>query len=501
MALNATLRSEVRVVTDPSSKLIEQAPHCPECDYNLTGAPGDRCPWCGWEIDVDVLAAMAAERGHARRFGVAATALVVGVGSLIALASLMHHPRSLLIWDAFAVLAVLIAAAGHLALGVQALLSVGHWPMRARSLAEILRYAGYLSIILGMFGAVLPTPLIIRGVEVNGALECVVLAMLLAMPGCALLVLRMVSFRAAGARPRSTLAADSSSTTPFFVEFVQRFTKNQLSQNWSATRRPTTQAIEEIIARTWETELALARESERMLYNGDLIRLVEARVTPGQLHLELGPTCYRDLLGTNLHHAATVSRAGEQHLANPLGISSTVITRDGFLVFGRRSARVAFHAGHLHTFGGLLEPSDQDSDGRFDVFGAAIRELTEELGVRKDEIGEIIIAGLVRDRSILQPELLFEAILNLSRMELTARFDPTLPDQEHTGLEFVRDEPAATITFLRRSALIAPVAVAAMLLHGRHVWGTDWYEQSCNVLFDELPAKHVGYWLKMVGRV
>jgi 8-oxo-dGTP pyrophosphatase MutT (NUDIX family) len=477
----------------------------------LTGAPGDRCPWCGWEIDVDVLVAMTAESGHARRLGVAATALVVGVGSLVALASLLLQPRAMSIWDALAVLAVLAAAGGHLALGVQALLSVGYWPMRPRSLAEILRFAGYLSIILAVLGArsvfeAIPTPRIVRGVQVNGVLEYVILALLLAMPGCALLVLRMVSFRTAGGSRaggsrRGLIAPDGSSAAPFSIEFVQHFTREPLSQNWSDALRPTTPAIEECIARTWETELALARESERMLYNGDLVRLVQARVTPAQLHLELGPTCYRDFLGTNLHHAATVSRTGEQHLANPLGISSTVITRDGFLVFGRRSARVAFHAGHLHTFGGLLEASDRDADGRFDVFGAAIRELTEELGVRKDEIDEIIVAGLVRDRNILQPELLFEATLNLSRAELTARFDPTLPDQEHTRLEFVHDEPEAIVPFVRRSAPVAPVAAAAMLLHGRHAWGTDWYEQSCYVLFGELPPKHVGYWLKMAGRM
>ena len=479
----------------PSNPPVEQDLHCPECDYNLTGAPGDRCPWCGWEIDVDELVAMAAESGHARRLGVAATALVVGIGSLVALTSLLLQPRPMSKWDAFAVLAVLSAAGGHLALGVQALLSVGHWPMRARSLAEILRYAGYLSIILGLFGAAsvfgaVPTPRIVRGVQVNGVLEYVILALLLAMPGCALLVLRIVSFRSARARSRSALAAEGSSTAPFFIEFVQRFTKDQISQNWNATSRPSTPAIEGVIARTWETELALGHESQQMLYNGDLIRLVESRVTPAQLHLELGPTCYRDFLGTNLHHAATVSRTGEPHLANPLGISSTVITRDGFLAFGRRSARVAFHAGYLHTFGGLLEPSDKAADGRFDVFGAAIRELIEELGVRKNEIVEIIIAGLVRDRSILQPELLFEATLTLSRAELSARFDPTLPGQEHTGLEFVHDEPEVAVAFLQRSAPVAPVAAAAMLLHGRHAWGTDWYEQSCYVLYGELPPKH-----------
>jgi len=483
-------------VTEPSSNPVDQALHCPECDYNLTGAPGDRCPWCGWEIDVEALVAMALEGGHARRLGVAATALVVGIGSLVALASRLLQSRPTSKWDAFIVLAVLSAAGGHLALGVRALLSVGQWPMRARSLAEILGYAGYLSMILGLFGAAsvfgdVPTQRIVRGVQVNGVLEYVILALLLAMPGCALLVLRMVSFRATGTRPRSTTVTDHSSGAPYFIEFFQRFTREQLSERWNAAPRPTTPVIEGVIARTWETELALARDGERMLYNGDLIRLVEARVTPTQLQLELGLTCYRDFLGTNLHNAATVRRNGEAHLANPLGISSTVITRDGSLVFGRRSGQVAFHAGHLHTFGGLVEPSDRDSDGRFDVFGAAVRELVEELGVRKDEIGEIIIAGLVRDRSILQPELLFEATLMLSRAELAARFDPTLPGQEHTGLEFVHDEPEAIVPFLRRSTPVAPVAAAAMLLHGRHAWGTDWYEQTCYVLFGELPPKHV----------
>ncbi len=485
----------------PSNLPVEQDLQCPECDYNLTGAPGDRCPWCGWEIDVDALVAMKVDGGRARRLSVVAAALVVGVGALIALTSQLVRAKAMTFWDGLAVLAVLAAAAGHFALAVKALFSAGSWPMRPRSLTEILRFVGYLSIILGLFGAgsvlnAVPTPRIVRGVQVNGVTEYFALALLLAMPGGALLVLRMVSYRASGSAPRprtirGATETEGVSTAPFVVEFFQSFSKDRLSQSWDPAPRVTLPRIEEVIARTWETALALARDGERMLYNGDLIRLIAARATPEQLHLELGPTCYRDFLGTNLHNAGTVSPLGERYLADPLGISSVVTTSDGFLVLGRRGTRVAFHAGHLHTFGGLLEPSDRDADGRFDVFGAAIRELVEELAARKEEIAEFMIVGLVRDRTILQPELLFEATLTLTRSQLQARFDPNAPEQEHTGLEWMHDEPEALITFLRRAKPIAPVAAAALLLHGRQAWGTDWYEQSCYILFGDLPPKHV----------
>ena len=104
----------------------------------------------------------------------------------------------------------------------------------------------------------------------------------------------------------------------------------------------------------------------------------------------------------------------------------------------------------------------------------------------------MIAAGLVRDRALHQPELLFEATSILTRDDLRKRFDPQLSHAEHTAIEFVHDDPDAIIPFLERAAPVTPVAQAAMLLHGRYNWGADWYEQACYVLYGEMPPVMAG---------
>ncbi len=277
------------------------------------------------------------------------------------------------------------------------------------------------------------------------------------------------------------------SRAPFFIEVEGRYTADQLSQTWTEDARPTAPNVEEIISRTWETESSLAVQSGRNLYNSRLARLVRADASTTGLHLRLGDTCYRDFLGTNVFNAPEVARLNPAFLADAVGTSSIVLTSDGFLVLGRRSDRVALHAGYLHTFGGMLEAADRRADG-YDLFGGVRREVMEELGVGESEIGGVVLTGLARDRAIRQPEILFDLCLSLTRAELSARFHPGLSDGEHTAIEFLPDDPEAIVRFLMRTSRIAPVAQAGLLLHGRHHWSADWYEQSCYLLYGGMPS-------------
>jgi len=474
---------------------VELNVQCPECDYNLTGAV-DRCPWCGWEIDVEVLAA------SERRFGgkclaVILVSLIAGVATLAAALLLFDFARGLRWRDAAALVAALLAAVGLISLAAAAAWSGGVWPMRRGEVSAILLAVGLMSMAAAVTGAtqalaLAPTPLFTpTGFQVNGIFEFALTAVFFCLPGLALLMLRLVSFRprrkSKSAIVGKTGAHAASEQVPFIVHWLGAAQPEQVDAVYTEVPRATHPEIERLIMQSWEAAEALARTENRLLYNGPLIRLFRFEQKGNHLLLEVGPTCYRDFVGTHFHNAAVVRATDPSAFANALGISVLPTTRDGQLVLGKRSTRVAYHGGWLHPFGGMVEPADRSSGGNVDVFSAARRETCEELAIPKDHICALTLIALVRDGDLWQPELIFEAALAQSASELARGFQSQVADGEHDALQFVNDDPESIAQFLHEQMRLTPVGQAALLTHGRRQFGVEWYDQTCLILYGDLP--------------
>lgn len=468
---------------------------CPDCDYNLTGATG-RCPWCGWNIDVETLKT-AAQRHNAGRIAVVVVALIAAAATIAATAFLFHFGRGLRWRDAAALIAVTLGAGGHLTLASTALLRRRVWPMRRGEVSAILLILSFISIVAGVTGAtqalaLAPTPLYSpTGVQVNGIFEFALTAFFFSLPGLSLLALRLVTFRPRRkngiAQEKRDLQVATEERAPFLVQWAGQANYEQLEVNYAENPRPTTPDIERLIAQTWETAERQAREENRMLFNGALIRLAHFAGQANRLRLDVGPTCYRDFVGTHFHNAGLIRATFPDSFAQALGISVLPVTRDGQLVLGRRSTRVAWHGGWLHPFGGMVEPSDRTTVGRIDVFASARRELGEELSVATDHVSAMALIALVRDADLWQPELIFDAALAQSGKELLRTFDHSRDDAEHDALHFVSDDPESIAAFLREQLRLTPVGQAALLTHGRHHFGVEWYDQTCLILYGTLP--------------
>ena len=460
---------------------------CLECDYNITGLQGSRCPECGWCIDLGLATlAMQRESSHVNRL------LTCGLGGVGAMACcLLLYVCSASWGSTFALLlgTASIAAVLHCAVAVYSLPVFEQWPIERPRL----RLACRVSSIAHLLATVL---LLATGTlrQLQGLIEFIILFWLIGAPGVTLFLLSLVAFRSRAENLRQLRElrdhppAQPQYGVPFSVEAAGRFSREEVTVVSDEIKRRTNDDIQGMIEQVWQAKQEEAAGSRCLLYNSVIGRLTEASVEEDRLVLRLGETDYRDFVGTNLFNAGLVRAYGEEFLANPLGTSATIITSDGYILYGRRGDRVVYHVGCLHTFGGTLEAEDRTADQSYDLWGAITRELFEEAHLEPGEILELVCTGLVRDALTLQPELLFDAHVSLTRREVLSRFDPK-SDEEHTAIESCHDLPEAIVPFIQRSQPVVPVAVGAMMLHGAASWGHDWYESTAYVLFGELPPR------------
>lgn len=273
---------------------------------------------------------------------------------------------------------------------------------------------------------------------------------------------------------------------PFLLDVAGAFPEERIRVVSSPDRRDSNPEVEAVIEKTWIEEIAAAHEAGRHLYNGRLYRLAGWACEGGVLTLTLGPTSFKEFMGTNLTHAYLRYLYGPEVLADVLGVSAAVCTADGFVLLGRRSEQVALHRGRIQAIGGVMEaaahagprPAGEapDSAAPPHPTRVTLQELREEIGIGPDQVRSILCLGMVREKHIVQPELIFDA-------EVVATADQVLHLQagaehgeEHAELVPVRDDPAGVVAFLEQNyADLTPVAMATLLLHGLHRWGSGWF--------------------------
>jgi hypothetical protein len=137
-------------------------------------------------------------------------------------------------------------------------------------------------------------------------------------------------------------------------------------------------------------------------------------------------------------------------------------------MFGRRSERVAYYPGRIHTFAGSLEVTDP-----VDVFTEVARELKEELNLRQADLRVVRCTGMCEDASIRQPELIFRVETSRTRQEVERLLD----EQEHNEMWCV---PATREGIARalEEPLLTPIARGAAALWGRGVCGEQWFSET-----------------------
>jgi 8-oxo-dGTP pyrophosphatase MutT (NUDIX family) len=232
---------------------------------------------------------------------------------------------------------------------------------------------------------------------------------------------------------------------------------------WSASGRRIVPELEDLIESRWREATA---NPHVQLFDGPMCRLETFEASGERLELTISRTIYKTFFGTHLADASVADRFGDDCMPRPLGVSPALLTGDGFLMFGRRNAKVAYHPGRIHPFSGTLEPDEAD-----EVFAAVRRELREELRLSDDDVPDIRCLGIAEDLALRQPELIFRAHTLRTRAQIESSLDPT----EHHETWSIPASADAVGRAISQTPELTPIAVATLLLWGRSQFGEAWF--------------------------
>ena len=248
---------------------------------------------------------------------------------------------------------------------------------------------------------------------------------------------------------------------------IGEWKESAVRATWTPSTRPIIPKIEQAIKTAWSD----AHRPNVQLFDGPMCRLERLTVSSDALDLRVSRTSYKLFVGTNMHNPRFADEFGEAALANPIGLSTSILSSDGFVMLGKRNDRVAYYPNRIHPFAGAAEPSDP-----LNLFDEVRRELKEELSFGASDIAELVCGGIAEDLSLRQPEVIFHCRSHRTRDEIIATLDET----EHRAAWFAPADANALADALQDHAGFTPIAIATLLLFGLKQFGQDWFTKHSN---------------------
>jgi len=194
--------------------------------------------------------------------------------------------------------------------------------------------------------------------------------------------------------------------------------------------------IQKMIELAWEQGIRTL--NNKYLYDGNVFSLMNYELKGDILHCLLQPSTYKAFYGTNVINCDQIE--DKSQLTNALATCVVCLTKDDFVLVGKRNSLLAEDSEHWHIIGGTME--GLQFNGRFypeNPYDLILRELQEEVSVMLTDISSLYCTGLARGLHNHKPEFLFIADLNLDHVELLKKAnDPRDGIIEHTEFRCIR---------------------------------------------------------------
>ena len=185
-----------------------------------------------------------------------------------------------------------------------------------------------------------------------------------------------------------------------------------------------------------------------------MYRLSDAHLEGGVLRVTAGMTDFKQYIGTTQYalededfRQLLIDAGVEDHddlnhyFANPIACCTNIVTSDGKVPLGMRSQKVAIYPGVPHVIGGYVKVNG-DNNPDFSVRDVdfsqnLLKEVSQELGIDREQIAHIDFLGIVRNCVTRGPEFMYNIQLTIDAKELHERWHTQSRDKfEHRNIDF-----------------------------------------------------------------
>jgi len=237
--------------------------------------------------------------------------------------------------------------------------------------------------------------------------------------------------------------------------------RKEISVNFSLSfNKKSTPIIDETIDKIWQE----VYQKNQRLYNGSKFRFSNSTMLTDQVLLDIGLTCYKDLLGTNCNlfgkelreFGLRAHQDARSYFADVLGVGSLLLTKDDKFLFIKRAMWTGEDKGKIDRPGGHPEPDNISQlhlhadktehfnrEVREEIFNSVLNEVRDEINLPLDTLSDPLFFGIVRSLERFgrpSAEFLVRCSLNSDEVETLYSVRSQVEADESEGIIFIPEE-------------------------------------------------------------
>lgn len=199
------------------------------------------------------------------------------------------------------------------------------------------------------------------------------------------------------------------------ILFSSKYEEEHVQISYNDTSIHRNQDVLDYIKKQWNETI----KQQPSMFAGNLVSVQKNNSDYKYIRLDTIHTTYDDFYITKTKDFQKIFP--NEINSNPLSVGCILVTNDNYLVFGIRNNKLAMAPGKTTVVSGMVDDSDIIDMKSVDLFGCIRREIEEEIGVKSNEIHDLLCIGLVDNLDQLHTYIPFFGRIDISFAKINER--------------------------------------------------------------------------------